>query len=56
MGGETDDITMRIHTLLGQCMKDREADKVMSALRSLMEDPEDGPELVREMQKWLASV
>lgn len=56
MGGECRDITMRIHTILGGYMKDREADKIVVALADVIEDPDDGPEFVAEMQKWLASV
>jgi len=48
------EVTMMLHTLLGVYMKDKEADWILQHLDEVMSDEEDGPELVRLMQKWLA--
>lgn len=51
-----EEIFARIHTILGSRMKDREADKIMLHLQDIITDDKDGPEFVRLLQKWLASV
>lgn len=56
MGGEDREVTMTLHTLLGVYMKDKQADMVLLALYIIIKDPDDGPEFVRLMQKWLACV
>lgn len=47
---EDHEITMRMHTLLGAYMKDREADRIMVALNALDED--DFEEFAGLMQRW----
>lgn len=49
------DITMRVHTLLGQYMKDADADDIIYWLDKVLKS-EDGSEFVRLMQKWIAAV
>lgn len=51
---EDDEVVAAIHSLLGAYMKDRRADAIIVDLREVMRDKEDGPELVRLMQKWMA--
>lgn len=56
INAEARDVTLEIHTLLGKYMKDREADACIVKLNWVMQDYNDGPELVRLMQEWGACV
>ena len=50
------EITERIHTLLGQSMKDKEADFVLIALNVMMRDSKDCREFVRLIEKWKVAI
>lgn len=45
-------LSARLHTLLGQCMKDKEANKIMWILANLIKDKEDGIEFIMLLQQW----
>lgn len=46
---------MRLHTILGQFMKDKEADEVVIAIVACLRD-EHGPEFVRLVQRLIHEV
>jgi hypothetical protein len=50
MAQKDHEITVRMHTLLGSYMKDREADKVLQGLNEL--DENDFDEFTKLMQEW----
>lgn len=48
------EIKMRLHTLLGQCMKDRQADFVLMDIGDILADKNDGTEFAKLIQEWVS--
>jgi len=56
MTGGDREVTRELRTLLGIYMKHSEADAITIKLRDIICHREDGPELVRLFQKWIAVI